>query len=71
MGIRARAPELSYAFRYPVKNDGVTPNFDNKSIEDKTDVITRLQKSLSTSEQLYLLEKAKNTDNELSLLQSK
>lgn len=31
--------ELSYAFRYPVKNDGVTPNFDNKSIEDKTDVI--------------------------------
>ena len=31
--------ELSYAFRYPVKNDGVTPNFDNKDFEDKTDVI--------------------------------
>ncbi|MBI1939249.1 MAG: hypothetical protein HYS25_14160 [Ignavibacteriales bacterium] len=31
--------ELSYAFRYPVKNDGVTPNFDKKAIEDKTDVI--------------------------------
>jgi hypothetical protein len=31
--------ELSYAFRYPVQNDGVTPNFDNKSYEDKTDVI--------------------------------
>ncbi len=31
--------ELSYAFRYPVQNDGVTPNFDNKSYDDKTDVI--------------------------------
>lgn len=31
--------ELSYAFRYPVKNDGVTPNFDNKDVEDNTDVI--------------------------------
>jgi len=31
--------ELSYAFRYPVKNDGTTPNFDFKSRSDKTDVI--------------------------------
>lgn len=31
--------ELSYAFRYPVKNDGVTPNFDKKDINDRTDVI--------------------------------
>jgi len=31
--------ELSYAFRYPVKNDGTTPNFDAKSFEDKKDVI--------------------------------
>lgn len=31
--------ELSYAFRYPVKNDGITPNFDNKGVEDKDDVI--------------------------------
>jgi len=31
--------ELSYAFRYPVKNDGITPNFDKSDIEDKTDVI--------------------------------
>lgn len=31
--------ELSYAFRYPVKNDGSTPNFELKSFEDKTDVI--------------------------------
>jgi hypothetical protein len=31
--------ELSYAFRYPVKNNGTTPNFDKKNIDDKTDVI--------------------------------
>ena len=31
--------DLSYAFRYPVKNDGITPNFDKKSIDDKSDVI--------------------------------
>lgn len=31
--------ELSYAFRYPVINDGVTPNFDKKDVADKTDVI--------------------------------
>ncbi|WP_313100915.1 hypothetical protein [Epilithonimonas sp.] len=31
--------ELSYAFRYPVKNDGITPNFDNLDFNDKTDVI--------------------------------
>lgn len=30
---------FSFAFRYPVKNDGSTPNFDNKSIADKSDVI--------------------------------
>ena len=37
--IMHKLDELSYAFRYPVKNDGITPNFDNKDIEDKTDVI--------------------------------
>ena len=31
--------ELSYAFRYPVKNDGVTPNFDTKDVADKNDVL--------------------------------
>lgn len=37
--IMHKLDELSYAFRYPVKNDGITPNFDNKDIKDKTDVI--------------------------------
>jgi len=31
--------ELSYAFRYPVANDGITPNFDKSDTQDKTDVI--------------------------------
>ena len=31
--------ELSYAFRYPVKNDGVTPNFNIPELDNKSDVI--------------------------------
>ncbi|RZK01591.1 MAG: hypothetical protein EOO46_19870 [Flavobacterium sp.] len=36
--IMYKLDELSYAFRYPVKNDGITPNFDKKDVNDKTDV---------------------------------
>lgn len=31
--------DLSYAFHYPIINDEIIPNFDNKDVEDKDDVI--------------------------------
>lgn len=37
--IMSKLDELSFAFRYPVKNDGITPNFNKGDIYDKTDVL--------------------------------
>ena len=31
--------ELSYSFRYPVESDGIIPNFNNRDVNDKSDVI--------------------------------
>jgi hypothetical protein len=39
---------MSYAFRYPVKNDGVTPNFPIIKIDDKSDVV-----NFQTLKELY------------------
>lgn len=41
------------------------------ALRNKTDLITKLEKGLSTSEQNFMIEKARNAENELALLRTK
>lgn len=57
--------ELSYAFRYPVKNDGVTPNFDKQDFYDKTDVINFNEIKELFDHSILLIKYSTNVINEI------
>lgn len=57
--------ELSYAFRYPVKNDGITPNFDNKEFEDKTDAINFKEIKALYDDSILLIKYSTDVVNEI------
>ncbi|WP_413534076.1 hypothetical protein [Empedobacter brevis] len=57
--------ELSYAFRYPVKNDGVTPNFDSKDVEDKDDVINFKELKELYDDSILLIKYSTDVVNEI------
>ena|SRR5690554_6690110 len=57
--------EFSYAFRYPVKNDGITPNFDNKNVEDKDDVINFKELKELYDDSILLIKYSTDVVNEI------
>lgn len=63
--IMHKLDELSYAFRYPVKNDGITPNFDNKDTEDKTDVINFKEIKPLYDKSIFLIKYSTDVVNEI------
>jgi len=62
--------ECSYAFRYPVKTDGVTPNFDNKHFEDKTDAINFRDVKSLYDDGILLLKYSTDVVSEINPLQT-
>ena len=57
--------ELSTAFRYPVKNDGITPNFDNLDFNDKTDVINFKEIKSLFDDSILLIKYATDVVNDI------
>jgi hypothetical protein len=57
--------ELSYAFRYPVKNDGITPNFEKRNVEDKSDVINFKEIKELYEDSLLLIKYSTDVVNEI------
>lgn len=57
--------ELSYAFRYPVKSDGKTPNFSETNVTDMVDVINFKDIKELYNESIFLLKFSTDVVHEL------